>query len=125
MKNRKKRSVTLIEMMIVMFLIAMIIGVVAFNYKGSLDEGKAFKTRAAIDKIETILQLAEAEGNNDVESNWRVYVSHSPLVQKGNDLTKDAWGSEFQVGRNGEGQIIATSDKYKEYLNKNPQSMFK
>ena len=59
MKNLrfKKRFVTLVEMMIVMFLIAMITGVIAFNYTGSLEEGKAFKTKSGIDKIHTILDL--------------------------------------------------------------------
>ena len=47
--------------MIVMFLIALITGVIAYNYRGSLDEGKAFKTKAAIEKLETILNLRVSE----------------------------------------------------------------
>ena len=47
----KRHFVTLIEMMIVMFLIMLITGVIAYNYRGSLDEGKAFKTRAGIEKV--------------------------------------------------------------------------
>ena len=43
--------------MIVMFLIALITGVIAYNYRGTLEEGKAFKTKAAMEKIETILSL--------------------------------------------------------------------
>lgn len=34
-----------------MFLIAMITGVIAYNYTGSLEEGKAFKTKAGIEKF--------------------------------------------------------------------------
>ena len=68
MKKIKRRYITLIEIMIVMFLIALITGVVAYNYRGSLDEGKAFKTRAAIDKLETILNLKVSE--NRVKWIW-------------------------------------------------------
>jgi len=124
MKNKKKRSVTLIEMMIVMFLIAMIIGVVAYNYSGSLDEGRAFKTKAAIDKIETILHLADAEGGNDVVSKWETYVNSSPLVQKGSDLTKDGWGEKFQVDKS-EDQIVVSSSRLNKYVQDHPGSMFK
>ena len=84
MKNKKKRSVTLIEMMIVMFLIAMIIGVVAFNYSGSLEQGKVFKTKAAIDKVQMILSLAEA--NNDLEGEWKKIVNGFPFSPKGSRL---------------------------------------
>ncbi len=124
MKNKKKRSVTLIEMMIVMFLIAMIIGVVAFNYRGSLDEGKAFKSKAAIDKIETILNLAEAEGER-VDSDWQKLVNQSPLVQKGADLTKDGWGETFRVTRGNDGEIVVSSNRLEKYVQDNPGSMFK
>ncbi len=48
MYRAAKRCVTLIEMMIVMFLISLITGVIAYYYRGSLDEGKAFKTKAAL-----------------------------------------------------------------------------
>ena len=52
---------TLIEMMIVMFLIAMITGVVAFNYRATLSEGRAFKTQQGIEKVRTILLLSLAD----------------------------------------------------------------
>ncbi len=48
MKQYKRRYITLIEIMIVMFLIALITGVLAYNYRGSLDEGKAFKTKTGL-----------------------------------------------------------------------------
>jgi len=123
MKNKKKRSVTLIEMMIVMFLIAMIIGVVAFNYSGSLEQGKVFKTKAAIDKVQMILSLAEA--NNDLEGEWKKIVNGSPLVQKGADLTKDGWGETFIIGRDENGEITVSSNKLKKYEQDNPTSAFR
>ncbi len=44
---------TLMEIMIVMALIAMILGAVAWNYQGALDDGRAFETKANIEKVRT------------------------------------------------------------------------
>lgn len=121
-----KRCVTLIEMMIVMFLIAMIIGVVAYNYQGSLEEGKAFKTRTAMEKLETILTIAVSENPgrlDDIESRWRDYVSGSPLVSNPKDLIRDGWGQEYQV-RVVDGKVEVRSTRFEEYKRANPASMF-
>lgn len=113
----KKRFVTLIEMMIVMFLIALIIGVVGYNYRGTLEEGKAFKTKAGIEKVKTILNLAVAEApekQSDIESRWQEIIKTSPLVSDSNALIRDGWGETYQVTvENGEIQV--RSRKLEEY----------
>lgn len=122
-----KRYVTLIEMMIVMFLIAMIIGVVAYNYQSTLEEGKAFKTKTAKEKLATVLTIAISNNPNiveNLETNWREEVRKSPLVQNSNDLIKDGWGQEFTVNYEN-GRVIIRSSRYEEYLRKNPGSAFK
>jgi type II secretory pathway pseudopilin PulG len=120
----KKRHITLVEMMIVMFLIAMITGVIAYNYTGSLDEGKAFKTKAGIEKIHTVLDLHLATHPDDqdsIESRWKDYVDQSQLVKNAKELTKDGWGGDYKVSRGNDGDIEITSDKYDEYLRKKGQ----
>lgn len=120
----KKRHITLVEMMIVMFLIAMITGVIAYNYTGSLDEGKAFKTKAGIEKIHTVLDLYLAthpEDQDSIESRWKDYVDQSQLVKNAKELTKDGWGGDYKVSRGNDGDIEITSDKYDEYLRKKGQ----
>jgi len=114
----KKRYVTLIEIMIVMFLIALIIGVVAYNYRGALDEGKAFKTKTAQEKIETILTLMISENpelQEGFEQNWQKIIESSPLVQNPATLIKDGWGETFDVKMDDEGNITVTSKRYEEY----------
>ena len=99
MHSITKRHMTLIEIMIVMILIAMITAVIAINYQGSLDEGRAFQTKASIDKIETILTLAVAE-NGDLEEvmqNWQGYVKSSPIVKDANKIIYDGWGEVYEV----------------------------
>ena len=122
----QRRFVTLIEIMIVMFLIALITGVIAYNYRGSLDEGKAFKSKAGIEKLETILNL-EASKNpqlaSSIQSNWQEVVRRSPLVQDPNSLIRDGWGEEYQVTTDDNGNIRVESRKFEEYR-RSHQSLF-
>lgn len=114
----KKRHVTLIEMMIVMFLIALIVGVVGYNSRGSLDEGKAFKTKMAIEKIEAILNLRIAEEPSVIESlssNWTTIVEHSPLSNNGRAMSVDGWGNQFQVSLDSNNSVLVESEALKNY----------
>ena len=122
MRIIQRRYVTLIEMMIVMFLIALITGVLAYNFRGTLDEGKAFKTRTGIERLTTILNLAIADGAtsiDEVETNWENTVKRSPLVQNANVLTKDGWGQKYSVTVEDE-EVIIHSARYEAYIRKNP-----
>jgi len=108
---RKRRNVTLIEMMIVMFLIALITGVVAYNYTGSLDEGKRFKTKQAMDRIENVVNLAIAENPSFDIKDWEEAVKKSPLIKNPSNYLKDAWGGDFKVTLDS-GTVNVTSDNY-------------
>ncbi len=123
----QRRFVTLIEMMIVMFLIALITGVIAYNYRGSLDEGKAFKTKAGIEKVKTILNLEVAKApqlRDSIASDWQKIIQDSPLVHDPKALLKDGWGEDYQVYiDDSNGEIDVTSRRFEEYKKKN-QSLF-
>lgn len=117
-KTARRQFVTLIEMMIVMFLIALITGVVAYNYRGTLDEGKAFKTKAGIEKIENILSLAMADDSTITVDTWKDVIRRSPLVQNPEALIKDGWGAEYTVSINPDnGRVEVTSQKLEAYTN--------
>jgi general secretion pathway protein G len=125
MKNQrklKKRAVTLIEMIVVMLLIAMITGALAYNYNSSLNEGKAFKTKEAISRIKTIIALELAENPLRDISDWRQIVTESPLGGKGESFLRDGWGEEFQVSitdNPDDGQeVVVSSKNYASYLAK-------
>jgi general secretion pathway protein G len=120
-KILKKRFITLIEIMIVMILIALITGVIAYNFRGSLDEGKAFKTKAAIERIEQILNLSVSENPNLQDSitspgTWQEIIRRSPLVNNPDALLKDGWGGDYQVSIDDNGAIRVTSQRYNEYV---------
>ncbi len=115
----KRRFVTLIEMMIVMFLIALITGVVAYNYRGTLEEGKVFKTQAGIQKLETMLNLEIAkhpEMGSGIKSNWQAIILNSPLVHDPKALVLDGWGQPYDVDIDDNGAIKVTSQRYNDYM---------
>jgi general secretion pathway protein G len=122
MKQIKKRCITLIEIMIVMFLIALITGALAYRFGGALEKGYAFKTKANIERLEAILNLAVAENPvllENIDTNWQRIVETSPLVKDARSLATDGWGYLFNVSEKN-GQIEVHSGKYEEYKRANP-----
>lgn len=118
-KKLRRRFITLVEIMIVMILIALITGVLAVNFRGSLDEGKVFKSKAGIEKLKAVLNLeiakdpAISDKINDPNV-WQEIVRKSPLVQNPSDLIKDGWGEQYNV-ENDDGQIKVTSPGLERY----------
>lgn len=129
LRNLRKRFITLVEMMIVMFLIAMITGVIAYNYTGSLEEGKAFKTTAGMNKIRDVLGLYYATNPDEmtnVSAEWKRILAGSQMVKNAKELEKDGWGGDYQVDMNNDGDIIIISERYKAYMQKKGKgSLFK
>lgn len=126
-KKLARRCVTLIEMMIVMFLIALITGVVAYNYRGSLEEGKAFKTSAGIEKLHTMLSLGLANDPSlDLSTEgWQQYLRNSPLVKDPNNLMRDGWGNIYNVSYDSNSHTITiTSPAYEAYKTAHKGSLF-
>jgi competence protein ComGC len=66
--KRKKRSITLMEIMIVILLIGLISSVVGYNMKGSLDKGKAFKSKQGAVKIKEILEFEALDKELELEN---------------------------------------------------------
>jgi prepilin-type N-terminal cleavage/methylation domain-containing protein len=103
--KRKKRAFTLLEMMVVIFLIGVIGSVVAYNFKGSLDKGKKFKTKYGAEKLENILNLMLSDAvtvdrltgtqailKNELENNQ--YARNQEEAEK---LTVDGWGAPYTI----------------------------
>lgn len=96
----RRSYLTLMEIMVVILLIMMIMGVIAYNYSGSLDEGKAFKTKAAIEKVDNILNMEIAKDPsrlNDIDSEWMNLIKRSKIVKNPDDLIYDGWGNKLEV----------------------------
>lgn len=107
----QKRYITLIEIMIVMFLIALIAGVVAYNYRGSLDEGRAFQTKQNAEKIRNVLELemARTPNFNFTADSWQTLVKRSPLIKDADSTMRDGWGNLLNVSYENGDFVIGSS----------------
>lgn len=123
MKKRMKRAVTLLEMMIVLLLIGIVASVVGYNVRGSLSQGKAFKTQEAARKLYSIILLEETRGNVLEEDgrNLEALLQQSGLVVKVSDVANDGWGAPFVLFRTPEGHIRFSSEKYEKYCQEKGQ----
>ena len=126
-KYKRKYAVTLIEMIIVMILIATITGALAYNYRGALDEGRAFRTKHTIERLEDILNLHVYNHPEDVSNlsqDWKTIVSQSALGSRGKDskdLLYDGWGQLYQVTtvqEDGETMVRVSSKAFEQYQKK-------
>ena len=118
-KKKKKRSITLIEMIVVMVLIATISGAIAYNYKKSLNEGKAFKSKEAMGRIKNALELEilrDANKLNNISTEWKTHLKDCALVPNNGVFCQDGWGVDFKVEPDGQGGVTVSSDKLKAYL---------
>lgn len=118
----KKRPMTLLEIMIVIFLIGTIVSVIAYNMKGSLDKGRAFKTEHAINQIKDIVSLEVANGvvleSPDLKGVRKV-LEQSGLVKDPNNLLKDGWSNDLEISMDeGSEELKIISKKYNEFKEK-------
>lgn len=125
-KKRRKSSITLIEIMIVIFLIGIISSALAFNMTGSVDKGKIFQSEQKSARIYDILMMEYAQSNLDLESiveSYEQIVKQSPLIKNDKNFLKDAWGNKLIVKLNKEkDDIIVFSEKAVKYQEKQKNS---
>ncbi|MBS0621276.1 MAG: type II secretion system protein [Verrucomicrobia bacterium] len=117
--KRKKRPLTLLEIMIVIMLIGLIGSVIGVNMKGSLDEGRAFKTERAIEQIKDVLMLEVARGTpaHEVIEKKEAYLANSGLVKNPKKFLNDGWDEPFQVylSETSPDKILVKSERLKAY----------
>ncbi len=96
-KKMQKRSITLVELIVVIALIGIITGALAFNYRGSLETGRAFKTRELINKIEQLSAIASAEEGTVDPKVIERKIKESPLLTEDDRQLKDAWKQPISI----------------------------
>lgn len=121
MKKRKKQAMTLLEVMIVIFIIGIISSVIGYNMKGSLNKAKAFKTTEGMKKILEIFELEIAQGSaslQEVVSSPESVLEGSGLVTSGKEMFKDGWGQPYEIKLSSSGKILLKSKAYETFLKK-------
>ncbi len=117
MNKKRKRPLTLLEIMIVIFLIGLIGSVIGYNMKGSLDEGKAFKTKQAMSQIREILLLEVAKGAtiDEVTGAPELFLKRAMITKNPEALIKDGWGKKIEVTAKGNDDISVKSESLEKY----------
>ena len=96
----KKKALTLIEIMIVIFIIGLIGSVIGYNMKGSLDEGKSFKSEQGSKQVYDFLTLKIAERNDafdKVLDNPEEALRDTGFVSRADKLIKDGWTQKYVI----------------------------
>jgi type II secretory pathway pseudopilin PulG len=124
LKKIKKRSITLLEIMIVIFLIGIIGSAIGYNMKGSIDKGKKFKTEQAQKQVRDVLLLEHASGNvtfDEVLNNPQSVLEGSGLIKDAGKLLTDGWGNVLEIKRISENEddIVITSKGLDAFNKKN------
>lgn len=119
---RKKYAMTLLEIMIVIFIIGIIGSVIGYNMRGSLDNGKAFKTKEGAKKLYEIVQLEstqdkDLQNESSLSEDIAFILKQSGLVKNVKELMRDGWGNEYQFSIE-EGELRFRSAKYDAYCEK-------
>ncbi len=117
--KKRRHAFTLMEIMLVILIISLIGGVIGYSMKGSLEEGKAFKTQQAISKVYELIQLRIAE-TGDIEeicNNIEKELEKTGLVKRVKELLKDGWGSKFEIKKIKD-EITIKSKNLEKYIDK-------
>ena len=119
----QKKALTILEVMVVIFIIGIVMSVVGVNMKGSMDETKAFKSESGSRQVYEILSLEMAKDSsiqrkiNDDASQIRTILNESGFVKDVSKILEDGWGKPYIVRCVGD-EIKVTSEPYLEFLSK-------
>lgn len=127
----KKRAITLVEIMIVIVIIGLIGSVIGYNMKGSLDEGKAFKSEQGSKQVYDYLtmQIAQKQDSfNYVLEHPEKVLEQSGFISRANKLIQDGWNQKFIIEKieeadgNGPDFVVFSQNWYNFLKNKKNMS---
>ena len=119
--KKKKRCLTLLEIMIVIFLITLITGAIGYNMKGTLDRGRAFRTEQAKEQLQELLLLCIEEGSKPEEVMRRPaeLLKRYNLAKNPDKLVVDGWGEPFEIHYSAKSKEFSIQSKsYDHYKNR-------
>ena len=96
---KKKSPFTLLEIIIVIFLITLITGAIGYNMKGTLDKGRAFRTEQAIEQLKDLFLMCHAEGEpvSVILANPIEVLERYKLAKNPKKLVEDGWGNKLAI----------------------------
>ena len=119
--KKQKRTLTILEIIIVIFLITLITGTIGYNMKGTLDRGRAFRTEQARAQLRDLLLICLEEGEkaDEIAKNPSPYLKKYNFAKNSEKIAQDGWGNDFEVSYNKmRGDFTITSQAYNKYKKK-------
>lgn len=128
MKKKKKGSMSLLEIMVVIFIIGIIGTVIGINMKGSLEEGKAFKSEKGSKQVYEILTLEISKGNLDLETltldGAIQAIANSGFAADPSKLIEDGWGKKYEILMTEDGSDIRiVSNNFLQFMKKKGKTL--
>jgi type II secretory pathway pseudopilin PulG len=97
----KKRALTLLEIMIVIFLITLITGTIGYSMRGTLDKGRAFRTERGLEQLHDLLLICLAESDKataaEIASAPSEHLKQTGLAKDPKGLVLDGWKEPFKI----------------------------
>lgn len=93
-RSRGARGMTLIEIMVVVAILGLIAGVVAFNMQGTMGSAQVDKARLDINGFEQGLDIYKLKKGRYPNSSEGLQVLYNEGILKG-ALPKDPWGKDY------------------------------
>jgi len=96
---KTKQALTLLEIIIVIFLITLITGAIGYSMKGTLDKGKVFRTEQAQEQLRDLflMCLAEGEKGEDIIRDPAAVLTRYGLAKNPQKIIEDGWGKKFDI----------------------------
>lgn len=115
----KKRAFTLLEIMIAILLITLITGAIGYNMRGTLDKGKAFRTRQAQEQLRDLLLICMSEDTSAdaITKEPEKCLKKLGLAKDPKKLLVDGWGEPFKITVEGT-EVTVESEQLKLYEKK-------
>lgn len=115
---KKKKTLTLLEIIIVIFLITLITGSIGYSMKGTLDKGRVFRTEQGIEQLRDLflMCLAEGESGEKILQDPAAIIRKYGLAKNPEKIIQDGWGEKFKIAltRN-KNDFRITSEKLESY----------
>lgn len=104
--------------MIVIVIISIIGGVIGYNMKGSLDEGRAFRSEQGSRQVYDLLTLKMADGTprDAILENPKVALDENGFINNTKKLLRDGWSNEYELRKLDNGEFIVYSEKWYQFL---------